>query len=74
MHLKWTKPGEERLFPKDAILEKAGTTSALKASPADVASDLSVLKEATALIIRLQSLVSRNQEVLMQIAKLRAVL
>jgi hypothetical protein len=35
---------------------------------------LAILKEATAVIGRLQALVSRNQEVLMQIAKLIAVL
>jgi hypothetical protein len=46
----------------------------VKASPAAVASDLAVLKEATAVIARLQALVQRNQEVLSQISKLRAVL
>jgi hypothetical protein len=72
--LKWTKSGEERPFPKGVLFDKPATKSALKASPADVAADLAVLKEASAVIVRLQALVSRNQEVLMQIAKLRAVL
>jgi hypothetical protein len=40
----------------------------------DVASDLAVLKEATAVIVRLQALVHRDQDILTQIQKLRSVL
>jgi hypothetical protein len=72
--LKFTKAGEERSFPKDPLLDKPGTKSALRTSPADVASDLAVLKEATAVITRLQALVHRNQEILTHISKLKAVL
>jgi hypothetical protein len=72
--LKLTKPGEERRFPKGPLLDKLNTKSAPKASPAYIGSDLALLKEATAVIVRLQALVHRNQEVLMQISKLRAVL
>lgn len=72
--LKLTKPGEEKAFPRAPLLDKQSTKSALKASPADVASDLAVLKEATAVIAKLQALIHRNQEILVQISKLRAII
>jgi predicted transcriptional regulator len=72
--LKYTKPGEEKPFPRAPILDKLTTKSALKTSPADVASDLAVLKEATAAIARLHVLIHRNQEILFQVSKLRAIL
>jgi len=72
--LKFTKPGEEKPFPKPTLLAKPVTKSAVKAPPAAVASDLAVLKEAMAVISKLQALVQRNQEILTQISKLRAVL
>jgi hypothetical protein len=72
--LKLTKPGEEKRFPRAPLPVKDTIKSALRASPADVGSDLAVLKEATAIIVRLQALVHRNQEILTRISKLRAVL
>jgi hypothetical protein len=72
--LKLTKPGEEKAFPRAPLLDKQSAKSALKASPADVASDLAVLKEATAVIAKLQALIHRNQEILFQISKLRAII
>lgn len=72
--LKFSKPGEAKPFPNPALVVKPTTKTAVKGSPADVASDLATLKEATTVIARLQALVQRNQEILFQISKLRAIL
>jgi hypothetical protein len=72
--LKFTKPGEERPFPHPTIVVKRKPNSALQASSADVQSDLTVLNEATGVILKLQALVRRNLDALAQVAKLKSVL
>ena len=71
--LKFSKPGEAKAFPA-AKLDKPTTKSALKVTPAAVESDLAVLEEAKAVILKLTKLVQRNQEALAQLARLKSVL
>jgi hypothetical protein len=72
--LKFSKPGEAKPFPNPALVVKPATKSAVKGSPADLASDLAVLREATLVIAKLEKLVHRNQDILTQIKKLRSIL
>lgn len=72
--LKFTNPGEGTAFPNAALFVKPGTKAAGKSSPADIGSDLAILKEASAVIVKLGILVQRNQGIFTQIAKLRSVL
>jgi hypothetical protein len=57
-----SKPGIKARKPKrkPTSLAKPITKTAVKASPADVASDLAVLKEASVVIAKFEKLVQRN--------------
>jgi hypothetical protein len=72
--LKFSKPGELKPFPKRTLLVKPTTRTSVKASSAVIEGDLAVLREASVVIAKLEKLVSKNQEVLGQIARLKSVL
>jgi hypothetical protein len=72
--LKFSKPGEAKPFCKPIAVTKSVTKSALKGSSADIALDLTVLKDAALVVAKLEKLIHRNQEIVTQLQRLRTFL
>lgn len=68
------QPGEVQSFSRRTLLVKENMKPALAASRADLASELAVVKAAIGVIVQVQPLLHRNEEILKRIAWFRAVL